>query len=455
MFKKTRNRLTLFFAGIMIVFMIVFNGISYLILSSIIYSEREKEIQFLAEMQVEEHTRELIAANPQASRNVDRKNEGHDEENKEHEDSGQGREKTPKNKLILRPFYYVLDRSGNWVAGEQPSQLNKDRIVQQLKKWIPKSEEVKYLDYRTKSQGEMHLLFAGRPVYVNGNYMGSVYTGADISQQTEIFKKLMMILSVMSGLFFVVSVMLGYAMSGRAMIPIIRSFQRQRQFVADASHELRTPLSVLQSSLEVIEDEERGRMGPFSVQVLDDMKDEVKRMSALVAHMLTLARADAAEIQLQIEEFPLVEELEKLMRRFQPLAAEKEQQLMVEAESNLQVRADRERIRQLLIILIDNAIQYTPEGGSIRVAVQPKGDILTISVSDTGIGIPAEKQKDIFERFYRVDPSRSRSAGNAGLGLSIAKWIAESHGGAIKVESEQGKGSTFIVSLPIHPVSKT
>lgn len=445
MFTKTRHKLTLYFAGIFIVFMIVINGICYFLLSSIIYSKSEKEIQILADIELEEHAPDLIIWNSKTQHDSGDGESGHGE--LEHGNEHEGDRNKKEDITFLLPVYYVIDSNGQWVAGNQQTSLNETEIIGQLSHWLPKTGEAKYITYKSGKKEEVHLLFAGRSVYKQGIYWGSVYTGADITQQVGVFQKLMAILLALSVVFFFISVFLGYVMSGRAMVPIVRSFERQRQFVADASHELRTPLSVIQSSMEVIEFEEGDRMQTFSKQVLDDMKDEVKRMSSLIAHLLTLARSDSDELQLQLESFSVNDELGKIWRKLQPLASENRLQLSIDANSGLQIHADRERFRQLMMILIDNAMQYTPENGQIRINAKQIGNQCLLSVSDTGIGIPKDKLKDIFERFYQVDPSRS--GGNSGLGLSIARWIVESHGGTIKVESDLGKGSTFTVILPV------
>jgi two-component system, OmpR family, sensor histidine kinase CiaH len=445
MFSKTRNKLTLNFVGILIVFLIAFNISSYLILSSQLYGDREKEITRLAETIAEDQAALLWSGPPrseQPNTSKGKKKESHDdkEEHSEHDDI--------EKMTVLRPFYYVLDKKGNWVADDEPYSLNRDQMVRELKSWVPKSNEVKYIDYQGRSEDKIHFLFAGHAVYSNGEYMGSVYTGADISQQMEVVGKFMLVSLVLSGLFFVVSVVLGYFMSGRAMVPIIHSFNKQRQFVADASHELRTPLSVVLSSLEVIEVEEKDRMEPISKQVLEDMKDEVKRMSGLVAQMLSLARADSEDVQLRLETSPLREELTKLVRKFQPLADKQGLSFTTDFQPDLNIQADREYFHQLITILIDNAIQYTPEQRSIHLSAERQDRYVVISITDTGIGISPEQLDHIFERFYRADVSRSRSTGHAGLGLSIARWIVESHGGKIHVESQLGEGSTFTVYLP-------
>jgi signal transduction histidine kinase len=427
MIKRTRLRLTLQFTGMMITFLISFNAIGYYLLSSTVFSGREQEIQVLADQEMKEHS-------PDLEHDRDKLNPwGEEEENAEDEGYEHSREMREPVATSLLPFYLILDSEGQRIAGDWPHALDQDALVRQLDHWLPKSGEVKYLDYRDDQ---------------NNKYLGSIVTGADITQQTEILHHLIRILIALSVLFLAVSAVLGHVMSGRAMVPISRSFERQRQFVADASHELRTPISIIHASLEVIEAEEGDRMQPFSRQVLDDMKDEVQRMSSLAGHLLALARADTGKLQLRMESFDVREELETLMRKTQPLAAAKNLQLSLEADAGLRIQADRERFRQLAVILVDNAIQYTPDHGQIRIAAGRQDARLVLSVSDTGIGIPKEKLEDIFERFYRADASRSHTKGNAGLGLSIAKWIAESHGGTITAESEPGQGSTFTLVIP-------
>jgi two-component system, OmpR family, sensor histidine kinase CiaH len=463
MFSKIRYKLTLFFTGILIVFLISFNIVSYFLLSSMITNGREKDIQLLADIQAKDYAALLLGGRESTNDSSgyrtgrDKREEGsggsHGDDDSHVGDSYEDEEHSEmevEGGSVLLPFYYALDKTGRLIATDQPYSLSDEQVVKELIAWTPPSpSQIKYMDYKRSSKETVHLMFAGRPIYSDGQYAGSIYTGADISQQSAILSQMMWILSMISGAFLLFAAGVGYFMSGRAMAPIIRSFHRQQQFVADASHELRTPLSVIHSSLEVIESEEASRLQPFSRQVLHDLLDEVKGMSSLVSQLLILARADSGEVPLHMEAFLLKEELEKLIRRFQPLAEKKALHLILEpCAEDIKLRADRERIRQLMGILLDNAIQYTPEQGSIRIAVSVGKGKLEIAVADSGMGIPPEKLGSIFERFVRVDASRSRSGGNAGLGLSIAMWIATTHGGTIRVASREGLGSTFTVVLP-------
>ncbi|WP_333595788.1 HAMP domain-containing sensor histidine kinase, partial [Anaerospora hongkongensis] len=247
---------------------------------------------------------------------------------------------------------------------------------------------------------------------------------------------------------------IGHLLAGRAIVPIRQSFMRQREFVADASHELRTPLSILLTSVDVVRTDDNNRLSTFSMQVLDDMKSEVKRMSKLVGDLLTLARADAGVNNIVKERFDLNTVTKQVVRSVQLLADEKGLNLQLSfdnTQSNF-IFADRERIGQLLLILIDNALKYTLPGGTVNVRVGylegPRNNI-SIIVEDTGVGISAEHIGSIFNRFYRVDKVRAHEEESSGIGLAIAKWIVDAHGGVIKVKSIPGEGSSFIVHLPV------
>jgi signal transduction histidine kinase len=242
-------------------------------------------------------------------------------------------------------------------------------------------------------------------------------------------------------------------MSKKAMIPIFKSFNRQREFVADASHELRTPLSVLLSSIDAMEMTIDTEKDDFSRKLLFNMKDEVKRMTNLVSGLLTLARSDSDQVEIKLEKFEFRSIAEKAIGSLQPLAASKQINLNLTAPENVIAKGDSEKLSQLLYILIDNGIKYTPIGGEVQLVLSNKENELCIQVTDTGIGIKPEDHTRIFDRFYRSDKARSRQIGSHGLGLAIAKWIVEIHNGTIQVNSEVGKGSTFTIRIPTSNMS--
>jgi len=236
-------------------------------------------------------------------------------------------------------------------------------------------------------------------------------------------------------------------MADRAMSPIKESWQRQQDFVADASHELRTPLSVVQVNLELVKGNPEETVASQS-KWLDYSLHETERMSKLVDDLLFLARADSLQQTLELKHFPLPTALREVIESFRPLAEANGILLESSLYSEITYFGDETRIKQLIVILLDNALKYTPSGGQVTLGLQNWGTLAEITVTDTGEGIEQEHFAKIFERFYRVDQARSQQKEGTGLGLAIADRIIQSHHGRIKVSSSLGKGTTFVISLP-------
>jgi heavy metal sensor kinase len=228
------------------------------------------------------------------------------------------------------------------------------------------------------------------------------------------------------------------------------SFDRMRSFTADASHELRTPLTALRSVGEV---GLRGRRDANAYrEIIGSMLEEVERLARLVDRLLTLSRADNREFQLAVDTVPLGALAQEVADQLDVLAEEKGQQITIERAGDPRWTGDPLVLRQALMNLVDNAIKYTPEGGRIVIRVANSGDDAIIEVRDSGPGIPEELRARIFDRFYRVDSSRSRNTEGAGLGLSIAKWAVEvNHGTLTLAETNAGQGSVFRITLPRAP----
>jgi heavy metal sensor kinase len=225
------------------------------------------------------------------------------------------------------------------------------------------------------------------------------------------------------------------------------AFEELRRFTADASHELRTPLTAIRSVGEVAL--QRPLNAPGYREVIGSMLEEVDRLTRLVENLLMLTRGESGRIEAAFEEVNLSEWVEGVVEHLRVLAEEKEQIVTFDGGAPVSARCDSAVLSQGLINVLDNAIKYTPRKGTIRVSVQqmPSGEA-SIGVEDTGPGIPAVDRERIFERFYRVDPGRSRECGGTGLGLAIARWSVEANHGRIEVESEEGKGSLFRIVLP-------
>ncbi len=222
-------------------------------------------------------------------------------------------------------------------------------------------------------------------------------------------------------------------------------FKMQHRLVADVSHELRTPLAAMQGNLEVLE---RGayRDPELLQESLTDMRQETARLIRMVNDLLLLARSEA-RVPMRHHSVELDSLLLEVHRELRPLAGNVN--LTVDLQDQVTLNGDRDRLKQALLNLGANALQHTPTGGSVGLNLERRDDLVGISVSDTGVGIPPDELPMIFKRFYRVDSSRSRSGGGAGLGLAIVEHVAQSHSGRVTVESEPGKGSTFTIWLPI------
>lgn len=224
-----------------------------------------------------------------------------------------------------------------------------------------------------------------------------------------------------------------------------RTFAGMRRFVADASHELRTPLSIIRGEADVALSADRT---PSEYrESISIVQDEARRLSRLVDDLLNLARADAEEVRLEVEPFYLNDLISECCRALHPMAGSKQIMLHCNCPEDVVFTGDQELFRRLVLNLLENAIRYTPEGGKVSVGLEADAGTLRMEVSDTGIGIPPEAAPHVFERFYRADQARSRERGGFGLGLSIVKWIAESHHGTVQLNSQPGVGSTFTVVL--------
>ena len=223
------------------------------------------------------------------------------------------------------------------------------------------------------------------------------------------------------------------------------AFRRQREFIADASHELRTPLTIMKGQIDVSLQKERE---PEAYEeVLRAVNGEVDRLIRLAGSLLTLTRADAGQIPLMLEPVNLSDVVTGALEQVAPLASQRGIGLHLHPGTDANVQADEDLLLQVLLNLLDNAIKYTPAGGEVTTGWSLNGDQVALWVRDTGPGISDEHVPHVFDRFYRVDRSRSRAEGGVGLGLAISRWIVEAHGGSISVDSSEGTGSTFTVRL--------
>jgi two-component system, OmpR family, sensor kinase len=232
-----------------------------------------------------------------------------------------------------------------------------------------------------------------------------------------------------------------------------RAFESQQRFMADASHELRTPLSIIQGEADVVLSRDDRRAGEYreSIQI---MQAAATKLTRIVQNLFLLVRTDAGRYPVRPSRFYLDELLADCVRALRSVAVAKRIQLSCDTPAELLIEADEELIHRLMLNLIDNALKFTPEEGHVTVRALRSASDYQVTVTDTGSGIALKDQPYVFDRFFRGDRARTwRDVGTAGssgagLGLSIAKWIAEVHGGAIRLESSDGGGTTFTVKLP-------
>jgi two-component system, OmpR family, sensor kinase len=231
------------------------------------------------------------------------------------------------------------------------------------------------------------------------------------------------------------------------------SFEQQRRFMADASHELRTPVAILRGESEVTLSQPERSVREYR-ETLAILHEESERLSHIIEDLFTLARADAGQYPVTFHDVYLDELASEALVRARSLALSKNITLTSAIEPDLPICAHETLLGRMLLNLLDNAIKYSPPGCTVTLACRRNGENYVVSVSDNGPGIPAEMQPRIFERFFRGDKARSRSdneIGGAGLGLSIARWIAEAHHGQLALTRSDSSGSTFTASLPSPP----
>lgn len=228
-----------------------------------------------------------------------------------------------------------------------------------------------------------------------------------------------------------------------------QSFQQMKRFTADASHEMKTPLTILKGEVELGLRKQRS-LEEYQ-RILQSSLEEIDRMSRLVEDLLTLSHADSGDFLVRREDVDISRVARDVCEDLIPLANGKNVRLGSTEDGILTIYGDPLRLRQLLLNLVENGIKYTPSGGGVHITLRrhPEMNAAVLEVSDTGMGIAQEDLTRIFDRFYRVDKARSRRTGGTGLGLSICKSIAEAHGGTISVDSTQGSGTTFSVTIPL------
>lgn len=390
-------------------------------------------------------------------------------------------ETLPKLNLTSFVYYQIWDNNGR-LHSSSPGlgQINQpfDPIGYQLKSTI----------YRNSLIQKVHLRVLNVPLGAGGRPIGTLQVAASMTMVDTTRQSLVQTIIVIAVAAILFAAALSWFFIGQALSPLVditesalrisgaddlsqripqrgpennemgrlvtafndtlgrleQLFTSQQRFLADVSHELRTPLTVIKGNVDLMR-----RMKKVDEESLDNIEDEADRLTRLVGDLLLEAQAESGKLPLHFAPVEMDTLLLEVFKEMRILARERIQLKLPEIDQ-IVINGDRDRLKQVLINLIANAIKYTPQGGEVVLSLGKVGDNARLIVRDTGLGIPAEDLPHIFERFYRAEKSRSRSkVGGFGLGLSIAYWIVNHHGGQIEVDSAEGKGTTFCIYLPI------
>ena len=345
-----------------------------------------------------------------------------------------------------RLFFYVFDRWKQLVGFVRASFKVEPFILEYMNQDEIPSGEIKVISYPNENGKMTQIMMTSKKIRI-GEIEQTIYVGKDVTALYSGLQKATYALIILGVLALIIATVIGHIMAGRAIIPMKEAYEKQKQFAADASHELRTPLAVVMASADLLL-ADKSIQNPILREVITDLKGEVKKMSKLVSDLLTIARNDNAALKIKFQKLNLGYLLEQNIRMMKPLAEKKGVKLSGVDIKKCFIQGDEEKIKQLILILVDNAIKYTLKGGEVIVTLENVEDEKVIfSVKDSGVGIAPENQEKIFDRFFRVDKARSREMGGNGLGLSIATEILRLHDGKISVESELGVGTKFTVEL--------
>lgn len=423
-FRNSRLRLTFAYSLMMSIFLVVLIFVVHKTMDWSMFSEQAREISDAADNIAE--TQVYYVQHPNVS--VD--------ENRFYKNSND------------RLFFYIFTRDGQLLDFVRASFRVEPFVLDSMNPEKLNNGEVKVFDYPNETGRITNIMMTAKEIHI-GEINQIIYVGKDVTALYSGLQKATYALIFLGMLALIIATVIGHFMAGRAIIPMKEAYDKQRQFAADASHELRTPLAVVMASADLLL-ADPSIQNPFLKEILGDLKDEVKKMSKLVSDLLMVARSDNNALKVKMQKIDLGKLLEQNIRMMTPLAEKKEIALIGENFRKMILIGDEQKIKQLILILVDNAIKYTPNGGKVIVRHEKSESTRAIfSVQDSGIGIAPEDQEKIFERFYRVDKARSREMGGNGLGLAIAMEILKLHDGKIFVDSELGHGTKFTVELKI------
>jgi signal transduction histidine kinase len=413
-FRRVRVRLTAWYVGVFAVILLLFGGAVFLAVTREIRHELDESLRAAVkevERAVEIRDRERITA---PGRAVDALEEL----------------RIPERAL------FVFDSAGSPIHPDRPPD------------WVRSAARAALLgapvvETRGTGPGRAWRLYAA-PFRVGGRR----YAAVAVADQVEITEHYPALLAAFAGAALAALVLVaigGTLLAGKALVPVEAALDQMRRFVADASHELRTPAAILRTRAEVAL--QRARTVEEYASTVAGMQREAERLGGIVEGLLLLASADAGRLAVRRERLYLDDVLVEAAAAVRTLAAPRGTKVELAGFDEAPILGDPDLVRQLVIIVLENAIKYTPEGGLVEAGVSAPDGVCRLRVHDSGPGIPAEVLPHVYERFYRADPARARTGG-AGLGLSIARAIADTHGAGIRIESAPTAGTTVTITFP-------
>lgn len=352
--------------------------------------------------------------------------------------------KTNSNKIIFinpRIVYIIRDFNGEIINQESIGRFY-DEYLEEIKFDGKKLNEIYSISVKSKYDYRGITV----PVYTTSNEIYYIQLLANVDGENESLLSLRKRLISMSLLIIVTSMIASYVLSRKTLKPIIKSWEKQTEFVQNAAHELRTPLTIIQAKQQLLLKEPESK-------VIDKSEDisltinETRRLTKLIKELMILAMADSNQLQLKKELKNIDDVVKEIATPYEEYAKMQGKEIEIELNCKKELNIDTGKISQLIIILLDNAIKYTKEGEKIKLHTHCKDGKCIIEVIDEGIGISDEQKKHIFERFFRADKARTRETGGTGLGLAIAQTIVKAHGGTIKVYNNEPKGTKFIIKI--------
>ncbi len=336
-------------------------------------------------------------------------------------------------------FVLVLDKQGKVVSN--PSGVSYSGIPDAA---AVQAAATSGKDVRDVDAGGVPIRLETLPVEREGAVVGYVQAGIILTLHERQSAGLVLAILAIALIGLIGAALVALLVTGRALVPVRDTLAAQRRFVADASHELRTPATIIRSAAELLEREHL--VVGDGVRFAEDIQAEADRLGRLVDDLLTLASTDAGVLRVERQPIDLAEVAGDTVRRAASMVEERRVRLAFEAPGPARIEGDRDRIVQLILILLDNASAHSPEGGTVTVSVGRSGRQVVLSVSDQGPGVPEAERERVFEPFHRLGGER-RSTGGTGLGLAIARRLAESHAARIQVREAPGGGARFEVTF--------